>query len=180
MVFTLAKEFVQSKGIFLDKPFGRKVDNTSDLINSNTIHTPTVLFRHDAYLMYAQEIGFNRGWAVGDYPIWIYISTKYKIHLIEEATTVYRILENSASHSTNIDKTEKYLNSVCDMLQFFIEKYSLGQIEKMQERRNRVLFDNAFRYRDKKRADIYFNRICNKSLKLYIKYFILKSKFFNT
>ena len=55
---------------------------------------------------------------MGDYPMWLWISYYHKIKFLPESTTVYRVLEESASHSNDIQKYERFILSTIDITAF--------------------------------------------------------------
>lgn len=60
---------------------------------------------------------------MGDYPMWLWISYYHKIKFLPESTTVYRVLEESASHSNDIQKYERFILSTIDITAFYIHKF---------------------------------------------------------
>lgn len=73
------------------------------LYKNNMIFTLTVLYRADLMKDYDSIISQAPIWPMGDYPKWIWLSTKGPIYKMPEKTAVYRILDESASHSKNIE-----------------------------------------------------------------------------
>ena len=71
----------------------------------------------------------KKNWLMGDYPMWLWINYHYKIKFIPEVTSVYRILEESASHSKDIIKNEKFILSTIDITSFYIKKFKLSPTE---------------------------------------------------
>ncbi len=57
----------------------------------------------------------------GDYPMWLYFSSKMKIHHLKEETAVYRVLKNSASHTEDIEKALYFRDKVYGCKIFMIE-----------------------------------------------------------
>ena len=66
----------------------------------------------------------SKNWLMGDYPMWLWISYYHKIKFIPESTTVYRVLEESASHSNDIQKYERFILSTIDITAFYIHKFN--------------------------------------------------------
>ena len=65
----------------------------------------------------------SKNWLMGDYPMWLWISYYHKIKFLPESTTVYRVLEESASHSNDIQKYERFILSTIDITAFYIHKF---------------------------------------------------------
>lgn len=66
---------------------------------------------------------------MGDYPLWLYCAYKSKLHFLDECTAIYRILEESASHSKNYLPYLKFTKSTFDIREYFIKKYPTVSIE---------------------------------------------------
>lgn len=83
--------------------------------------TCTWLFRS----VYIEDIYSFPKFNIGDYPLILNISAQSKIKCLECTTSVYRILENSASHhSSNVARMAPYYDGVFNIRLFFWEKYS--------------------------------------------------------
>ena len=94
---------------------------------------------------------------MGDYPLWLYISHLSDIKFLEDVTGVYRVLENSVSHSKDISRQFLFLKSFLEIRLFFCEKYSINKVKKVSEKSilslvdfvitNDILLDkDVFRY----------------------------------
>lgn len=127
MCYTKAKSFFQDKSTFSKNTTGQYVKDFEDLlINGNRIPTLTTVYRKDILFNYQNEINpLGKGWLMGDLPKWLYIFYNSKIKFIDEVTAVYRVLEESASHSSDINKQLKFVNSAYDIRYFYINKFNL-------------------------------------------------------
>ena len=97
-----------------------------DLLKVNTIPTLTVLCRSEFYPQYIKEISpFSKSWLMGDYPMWLWLSHRYKVCFIDKVTSVYRVLNESASHSTNVEKKLGFILSCIDIQEFFSNQYNM-------------------------------------------------------
>lgn len=106
---------------------GRQFNSINKLIKSNVIPTLTAVFRKDLYELFENEITpVKKNWKMGDYPVWLFISLNSKVHFIPEVTGIYRILEESISHSSSCDKNIKFNKSVYDIKKYFVSKYDLN------------------------------------------------------
>lgn len=101
-------------------------DFASLLCRGNEIATVSVCCRNK-YVQTFFQIFFNdyRGWLMADLPLWLYISTISKIKCMEEATSMYRILPESASHSKSYKKEWRFQKSIYEISLFFQELYGL-------------------------------------------------------
>lgn len=126
LVYGKAKQFIENKSKFKKNAFGAYASSAKDLILSNTISTPTVAVRADIYQQYLSENDIqNQKWLMGDYPLWIYIAIYSDLYFINEELAVYRILQESACHSQNREKLEKFYKSALEMKKFFNRKYKI-------------------------------------------------------
>lgn len=108
---------------------GEAIDATYGLLFKNVIPTLTVFIRLDEMSTYQEEVKPNtRGWRMGDYPQWLWLSMKgkCKIHFIDEVTAAYRVLAESASHSADVNRLIAFENSVYDIRRYFVENYQIG------------------------------------------------------
>lgn len=102
-----------------------------ELLLSSGIGTLTSCFRTNLYLKYKEEIQpSKRGWAMGDAPLWKYLSYHSKVKFIPDYTAVYRILPNSASHITQYNKKIAFIDSRFDIQKLFINLYVNDPIKK--------------------------------------------------
>lgn len=119
LCYTGAKVFNQDKQTFtstLISPY----TNFESLLIQNPITTLTVLYRKSFIDSYNKVIiPDNKGWLMGDYPLWLWIASQSKVHFCEDITAVYRHLENSASHHTDLQKQEHFNSSIRDIRLFF-------------------------------------------------------------
>ncbi len=94
------------------------------------IYTLTVCFRKELLFAYIQEIlPFSKNWLMGDLPLWLFISNKNKVHYINDITSVYRILDESASNTKDINKYLTFAKSTLEIRLFFLEKYYKNDLE---------------------------------------------------
>lgn len=100
---------------------GSPCTSFEQLLRDNTIPTLTSMYRMAARQGYNDFIAGQK-FLMGDYPLWLYISMSHEIHFFDEVMCVYRLLENSASHSTDYTKAKQFLQSTSDIKQYFILK----------------------------------------------------------
>nr|MDE6696236.1 glycosyltransferase [Muribaculaceae bacterium] len=94
------------------------------LISYSNFPTLTRLFRVTLFENYVNEIKpYNRSWMMCDYPFAFYCTLKSKIGFIDESTAVYRLLENSASHSRDINYLIRFYESADEVRKFFVNNY---------------------------------------------------------
>lgn len=121
-----------------DKKIEKKNRSVSfnDLIKCNCIPALTICCRAKLIDNYIKEINpIDKKWLMEDYPMWLYVSLKNKIVYLPEVFGVYRILENSISHSVSIDKQVKFNKSENDIRNFYLNIQNKDLLE-FDENRN--------------------------------------------
>ena len=179
LVYTKVKTYHQSIARFSKNSWGGESTSFDQLIEVNHIPSLTVLLKTDLIRDYFKEIKpETKNWKMGDYPIWLYASLKSKIHFHDEVTGVYRVLEESASHSTSIKKKESFILSFFEIKSFFLE-YNNKRYSKdgLKDSLNLSLASNALAFNDTVKAIYYFKKIKKKTLKIRIKILINKYNF---
>lgn len=101
----------------------------SFLSGNISIGTLTVLFRRNLYDTLPKYYHV-KNFKMGDLPLWIEFANKSKIKYIPDSTAMYRVLENSASHSSDIDKEIDFRKSSLKVKLFYIEKFRLFELKK--------------------------------------------------
>lgn len=95
------------------------------LLKANTVPTLTVLYRIDCMLQYYKDINpHSKQWLMGDYPMWLWFAYNYKAGYIDEVTSVYRVLNESASHSKDVEKKLRFILSCIDIQEFYANRYN--------------------------------------------------------
>lgn len=150
----------------------------SFLSGNISIGTLTVLFRKDLFdslPKYYQEKKFK----MGDLPLWIEFASISKIKYIPDITAMYRVLENSASHSPNIENAIDFRKSSLEVKLFYIEKFELYELKKQALKSfYSGVVKLSYEKQNKEYAEKYYNilrRIDRPSLKTII--FLYGSKY---
>lgn len=133
------------------------------LLNGCIIPTLTRLERISIYEQYMKEVNpLVHKWMMGDYSNVLYYSLKSKIACLDGVSGVYRVLEESASHSSDMDKLLNFYDSADDIRYFFIDNYVASAEErdnlKFMVKRNEVSYKlNQYtqRYMIKEAAELY-------------------------
>ncbi len=148
LVHGMAREYIQSEGTFSGRTKGRNADGFDVLLKGNRIATLTVCYRTEFIRMYSEQIGTHSEWLMGDYPMWLYIAANSQVHFIAELMAVYRVLVESASHSTDLARNNAFEMSICDVREFFARKYGRSDIlAGLKKQRLRKVLKNSLRYR---------------------------------
>lgn len=98
-----------------------------ELLKANTIPTLSVMIRWDYVRKYYAEIApYSDSWRMGDYPMWLWLAYHYKVCYIDKVTSVYRVLNESASHSKDVEKKLRFILSSIDIQEFFANRYGVN------------------------------------------------------
>lgn len=105
-----------------------KINTTMSLMTRNRIRTLTTMFRSSDYLRFSSENEVEvKKWLLGDWPLWIYLSTIGDIYLLNDTTSVYRVLDESLSHSKDLNKLNLFRQSTFEMRVYLIHKLKLSK-----------------------------------------------------
>lgn len=179
LCYTKAQIYYQNKNI-LKEGFSVPYKGFKNLLISNPIMTLTTLYKIDLYKSYLNEIKpQNQNWLMGDYPLWLYIAAKSDIYFIPENTAVYRYSENSASHSSDLIKQERFNQNIIEIKRYFRNLF-LPNIDLEKEWN-----DNFYRRNFRNGLDVNNRMYCLESLKKLLsktakdklKIFLLKTEF---
>jgi glycosyltransferase involved in cell wall biosynthesis len=171
MVYTKVRYFYHSKNKYARKSWGGPATTFDQLIIGNQIPTPTAVFRKDLIHRFMENIHPElHAWEMRDYPMWVYFALKSKIHFMNEETAVYRVLDESISHSQDLKKRESFIRSCYAMKQFMLEyanvKYAKRELE---DRMLSSLAINALLMKNQRLAKSYIAQIKKLTLKMKIK-----------
>jgi glycosyltransferase involved in cell wall biosynthesis len=123
LIYSRVKVFNDKKGCF-EKNITAKAFNNKELLLSNTIPTVTTMFRSDLYQRYILDVKpVEKNWEMGDYPIWLWFQFNSKIFFMNDITATYRLLTESASHSSNINKKYKFRLSSFNVADYYAKRY---------------------------------------------------------
>ena len=124
VVYTKSKIYLQSKKKFSKEIGGSAYKGYEAQLLKEPIMTLTSIVRINALENYYEEISPDtKGWLMGDTPMWLWMSNHGKIYFMDEVTSVYRHLDNSASHSKSYDALESYNKSLLDIRLYFLDLY---------------------------------------------------------
>ena len=114
------------------------------LNRKNIISTLTVLYKREVYEKLPRHYS-KKAFLMSDFPLWIEFAHSGRIKLIEDVTAVYRVLPNSASHSPNLSRHLRFMNSVRDIRLFYAKIYNI-ELEKGGYTKNHItdIMHNAF------------------------------------
>lgn len=129
MCYTKAANYVQERECQIGS-WGGPYTKFCDLIKANTIPALTIIARTDLFLRYIDEINpMSHDWKMEDYPMWLWFAHNSQIKFIDEITAVYRVLQNSASHSQDISLKIAFVQACIDIQSYFIERYGFKGVD---------------------------------------------------
>ncbi|MEO4006306.1 glycosyltransferase [Flavobacterium sp. CAU 1735] len=150
LVYTDVKHYDQKIEKLLDKPAGKEVskaDVIPVMLKNKFIEFPTTLFRKKVLdkAIEINQTSLLKG-VIGDTRILLETAYLSDIFFLKEVTTVYRIVEGSASHPK---KTDKYIFALKDSYlcrKEFVERHNLPKVWLSDSicNTNRGLINTAF------------------------------------
>lgn len=97
-----------------------------EIINHNyRIATQTVVYRLSMFALLPKYYT-TQNFKMGDLPLWIEFAKLAKIKYLKDKTAIYRVLDDSASHSSDKNKELAFIKSGYDCSAFYINKYNLN------------------------------------------------------
>lgn len=173
MVYTNAKKYYQNKRELVKGSFGQRNNSFDGLLMRNPIPTLTAMYREDILEEYYNRIRpFERSWLQGDYPLWLWISTRGKIEFLPEFSGVYRVLDVSASHFEDYESAKRFLLSSISVKKLYTSLFNVANIESVEDSYYKNLLSLAFHYKEYEDLCLSFGEIKHKSLKDRLKFII--------
>lgn len=179
LCYTKANIYNQNQQKIEQNQLGWEVKDFKDLLLDNKIATLTTIIKKDLLLQYISEIKPNeKKWLMADYPMWLWYYANSKIIFFNEITSVYRVLENSASHSKDLKKNENFSKSTRDIRLYFSNLYlkdkDFNEVIYNTYYRENVYFGEQARKR--KHCLKYLKQISNKTKREKFKNIAYKNK----
>ena len=131
LVFTDADHLIEESGKVIrnyDRTHNRKIpvgDVLNVLLYANPYKTCTSMFKTEYIKGYYNSVIGRSRFTMGDIGLWLYIAQQSKIAYIPHSTAIYRIRKESASHSDDIEKVEKFAQKRNDMSILFANQNGL-------------------------------------------------------
>jgi glycosyltransferase involved in cell wall biosynthesis len=156
-----------------------------DQLLENSIKTLTILSKRSIVSDALKQFGekFSE-WMVGDYPLTLYAAHKQKVGYLNYSSSVYRVIENSASHIKDTQNQTKYIQSGYAIKKYFIENYGCEKEteKKINKEYYAKLLFQSFKTKDYKNAKICYGYLHNNNSNLFLYYMLLlgsKNRFVN-
>ena len=98
----------------------------------------------------------NKNYVVGDFPTFLDIIAKSKIHRLDDTTANYRVLTNSASHFTNLKKSYAFMKGIFEIQMDYALKYNVSKeiIDKIQMKFAWISYNFAVAENDKEQIKV--------------------------
>lgn len=173
LCYSKANCFNQSHKQFVGT-IGHEMKGFYDLLmRGNSIPTLTTLFRQSHITEYYDKVYMDQ-WLMGDYPLWLFLSSKGDLHFEAKETAVYRILESSASHFKTYESHKRFEDSVYNIRCLFADKCGVSKEDRnyIDNEYYKRLFNLAFEHNEYKTARDLFYRIKKKDVKIVVKYIL--------
>ena len=153
MVYSKVRRFDDDKKEFRDI-WGGPYTQVEDLLAVNTVPTPGIMVRMSVWKDFLREVSpDSRNWLMGDYPMWLYMAIRGKVHFIDEPLAVYRIQSESACHSKSLRKTLNFRKNFFEISDFISDKFNIRLDKEHSDRRLTEKYESllvpAFLLRDK-------------------------------
>lgn len=166
MCYTQAKVYNQKKNEYEKNVIiGSNCESYETIfMNGYDIPSLTRCCNRNLYMQYIEDIQpSTKHWKMGDLPLALWFAKNSKIKYIPKLTSVYRILEESASHSYDKQKQQTFWESTKAIRKFFAEKYD--ELELFEEFIAFSEYKNAVENKDLEGAKKYAKKISLKYLK---------------
>ena len=169
LVYTKAKAFIQDTGRMWNE-IGKTCDFKT-LLFEHGIPTLTALYRKEALEGYGAFIN-GKKWLLGDKPLWLFISLKYKLHFENRVTGVYRILNNSAMCRNSYEERSRFYDSSYDVSLYYAEKFCPELLPILHKSRDITQMKVAYSYSEYDKVIYFYKKIRHPGIKMTIKYLL--------
>lgn len=177
LCYSPVKYFFQNSCHLSQNVIGGNAESFESLLFANTISTPSTLYRKQMELKYEEEIKpGTKNWKMGDYPRWLYFAYNSKVKCMSnEVFAVYRVLNESASHSTNINKKLDFIDSSYEICLWFNKKYNEKYENEIRKKKQTYKLsvcavNNSWK--------AYFKTLCKGIIEYWPNLFVVKNYFY--
>lgn len=174
LIWAKARCYFQEKDEFKGTK-GAYMKDYYDMFINYSIAPLTTMYRSSILPPYNEFIK-GQHFMMGDSPLFLYIAHNHDIHFMDEIVGVYRVLKNSASHSTSYEQNVRFKNSTFAVVKFFCEKYGHPNFKQLESIHYSYLFNYAYNDARYDTAKEVYKQIPFPKLKIKIKRIILSSR----
>jgi hypothetical protein len=141
----------------------------NELLISNYIYTPTVMFRSS--LLKYLTIDIRNNFLFGDYAMWLEFAHHCKMYYFPDSMAVYRVLDNSSSRSIFYEKNIAFVDSYFNIKTFFLNKYNSNIITHFDIEQERLSsrLSIAIKHKKYKDARIFASKLKLNNWRLFLK-----------
>lgn len=134
----------------------------------------TMMYRRDVFEK-IPKLYYQQNFKMGDLPMQIEMSRECKFQYINKITAVYRVLENSASHNSDIQKEIDFYKSARECRMFYAKQYSF-ELNEDNKQMYLYIMKSVYGRKDKALARKYFKEAKeSKALSLKTRLFYLST-----
>jgi glycosyltransferase involved in cell wall biosynthesis len=118
-------------------------DVLQELLKGNFLSTPTCCMRADLMKKHVDFRSYHeRGYLMGDYPMWLHLARVTKFGYLDESLSVYRHLPESASRSRDPLRVHRFNRSLLEIRRDFLKEFgdSTGTLETVEHELHECLY----------------------------------------
>ncbi len=168
MCYGIVRQYNQAKKAFFTNRGTDFVSFENYLKTRNNIPTLSTCYRRDLYLQFkSDETIAQQSWPMGDLPMWLWFTYNSKVKFFPEIFGVYRVLSNSAAHSSNIEKQVNFYRAGYECANFFSMHYLGKKLPPYEDHHDRARLYST-KAHDRKKAYKEYKLIPHKSRKYKI------------
>ncbi len=124
------------KNVIKDPVFGENV--FEELLIHNSICSITVCYRKELVISLIDK--FESGlFAYEDTPMWLEISSKSHVGYLNDSTALYRVLNESASHTNSYEQKIIYMQNVKRITDYFLNNYPVNDLTRVRLKQNEYI-----------------------------------------
>lgn len=175
LVYTEFDSLCQATGVIEKSQFknklGIKQNNFEDFLRNGWFLAPCTWMFRSISLELTYEYS-DKGFLAGDLQLLLTIAANSKIGYIDEVTSVYRVLSESASHTLSFEKKERFLLSVLHLQLHYLEKFGIESIteEELKQKQYYAIMNSAVAMGNFLKAKEYANQLNLNSFRIALNY----------
>lgn len=127
VVFTNAKIFDQNK-VKIISITNHSFSSFDDYLLGGGAISCTSMFRKDLLKGIDSTLEYLKEYPMVDLNLWLWISSKSKIKVLKDITSVYRVSDNTASNHNDFEKRLKFIEASCKVRLFFAQNYNRHEL----------------------------------------------------
>ncbi|MDT3741079.1 MAG: glycosyltransferase [Candidatus Kapabacteria bacterium] len=180
LVYTSYIEFINNKSKYKKREYSNMPtgDAYEAFLLNSFINGATVCFRAELYHHFIFKFQLQlKNWKMEDRPFWLFISSKTKIHYLNNETAVYRKHDNSITSFKSLEQEIEFIKSSYDVRFYFIENVRAVSDEfkiQLYKKYYKKLLNYYFQSMNQKNSKETFallKDISSQSIGDYLKYF---------